>query len=372
MDFFKEDWCVFDGIEAVDSPALIVYKDRVVNNINLLKSMIGDVDRLRPHVKTHKIKEVTNLLIAAGINKFKCATIAEAEMLGICKAKDVLLAYQPTKVKLNRFLSLIKQYPATAFSCLVDNKTTANVIAAEALANNLVISVYIDLNVGMDRTGIKPNKEAAGLYHYIKSLSGAKVIGFHIYDGHINEKDFTKREEIWAIALAPADMLIQQLKAEGNTVKLVAGGIPTFPFHAKLDDRECSPGTFVFWDAGYGSKYKEQAFLPAAIVLTRVISVVSENLVCIDLGYKAIASENNLNRRVHFLNHPEAKPVSHSEEHMVVQLPAGVELKIGDILYALPIHICPTVSSYEKAYIVEANTLADSWDIIARDRTVSI
>ncbi|MNT75080.1 hypothetical protein D3C72_2139460 [compost metagenome] len=93
---------------------------------------------------------------------------------------------------------------------------------------------------------------------------------------------------------------------------------------------------------------------------------------CIDLGYKSIASENLLNRRVHFLNYPEAKPISHSEEHMVIEQPIGSNLKIGDLLYALPVHICPTIALYEKAIVVDQGSLVEPWKIIARDRSVSI
>lgn len=371
MNFFKEDWCSFKGINNIDSPALIIYKDRVIHNIRLIKTMINDVNRLRPHVKTHKTKEVTNLLLAEGINKFKCATIAEAEMLGICKAKDVLFAYQPTKVKLQRFINLISHYPQTTFSCLVDNKITANFLSEAAITKNLNLSVYIDLNVGMNRTGIKPEL-SYDLYHHIKNLKGVDLKGFHAYDGHIYEKDLIKRKEIWQDAFKTTDELIAKLRAEGNDVVLVAGGILTFTFHAQKDDRECSPGTFVFWDKGYGDNYEEQAFLPATIVLSRVVSIVSENKVCIDLGYKSIASENLLNRRVHFLNHPEANPVSHSEEHMVIEIPSNSKLQIGDVLYALPIHICPTVALYEKAYVLENGELVEPWDILARDRKLTI
>jgi D-serine deaminase-like pyridoxal phosphate-dependent protein len=371
MDFFKEDWCSFNGIDGIDSPALIIYKDRVVHNIRQIKTMINDVNRLRPHVKTHKTTEVTCLLIQEGIDKFKCATIAEAEMLGMCGAKDVLLAYQPTRVKLIRFINLIKQYPATSFSCLVDNKATADFISEAAITNNLNLSVYIDLNVGMDRTGIKPEL-AYTLYYDIKTLKGIDLMGFHAYDGHIYEKDLTGRKEIWSNAFKTTDELIAKLQSEGNDIALVAGGTPTFPFHSQKDKRECSPGTFVFWDKGYGEDYEEQKFLPAAIILCRVVSIVSENKVCIDLGYKSIASENLLNRRVHFLNYPEAKPISHSEEHMVIEQPIGSNLKIGDLLYALPVHICPTIALYEKAIVVDQGSLVEPWKIIARDRSVSI
>src|SRR5258707_6078385 len=100
------EWYTIKNIDGIDSPALIVYPDRVAENISTLKKMIDDVQRLRPHVKTHKTKEATLLMMQAGINKFKCATIAEAEMLAMVNAPDILLAYQPVGPKLERFMAL--------------------------------------------------------------------------------------------------------------------------------------------------------------------------------------------------------------------------------------------------------------------------
>ena len=105
------EWYHIKNIEEIDSPAFVVYIDRVKENIHIIKSMIDDVNRLRPHIKTHKTKEICSLLLEAGISKFKCATIAEAELLGLVGAPDVLLAYQPVGPKLQRFIDLIKTFP---------------------------------------------------------------------------------------------------------------------------------------------------------------------------------------------------------------------------------------------------------------------
>ena len=112
------NWYEIKNVEAIDSPALIIYKDRAQQNIRLLMQM-KDVEHLRPHVKTNKIAEVCKQMLDAGITKFKCATIAEAEMLGGIKAPNVLLAYQPTSTKAKRLLQLVQQYPSTHFSCLI-------------------------------------------------------------------------------------------------------------------------------------------------------------------------------------------------------------------------------------------------------------
>src|SRR5882762_7699430 len=107
-----DEWYTIQDPDQLDSPTLVVYPERVKANIRLALQMAGDPARLRPHIKTHKSPDATRLLLEAGIHKFKCATIAEAEMLAIAGAEDVLLAYQPVGPKLQRFVSLVRKYPA--------------------------------------------------------------------------------------------------------------------------------------------------------------------------------------------------------------------------------------------------------------------
>src|ERR1700754_572473 len=101
------DWYRISNVDQLDTPALVVYPDRVKENIRTAVDMVGDPARLRPHVKTHKSPETTRLMLAGGIRSFKCATIAEAEMLALEGAEDVLLAYQPVGPKAARFIALI-------------------------------------------------------------------------------------------------------------------------------------------------------------------------------------------------------------------------------------------------------------------------
>lgn len=357
----------------IDSPALLFYSRRIKENIDTIIAMINDVSRLRPHVKTHKTVEISKLMMDAGIKKFKCATIAEAEMLGICKAPDVLLAYQPAQPKLMRLIQLIQAYQETKFSCLVDNSGSARMISEQALAHDLVIPVYIDLNVGMNRTGISAGSPAIQLFEYCKSLKGVVVKGWHFYDGHIEEPDILQRTAQCDAILASVEVLNDLLMEKGlSKIDIVAGGSPSFTIYSKKKDIECSPGTFVLWDKGYIDKIPEQKFKPAAVLLTRVISMPDQTKICLDLGHKSVASENLLLRRIHFLNADGLQVLSQSEEHMVVEAGKGHNWKVGDLLYALPIHICPTCALYESAGIVENKAITGSWKIIARDRKISI
>jgi D-serine deaminase-like pyridoxal phosphate-dependent protein len=369
----KNDWYLFDEMNSVDSPSLIIYVDRVKENIRILRSMIDDVNRLRPHVKTHKSKEPVQLLMEAGIQKFKCATIAEAEMLAMCSAKDVLLAYQPVGPKLNRFIQLIKKYSATKFSCLTDNVITARQMAESFSVNGLTVPVYLDLNTGMNRTGIASGTSAIELYMSCSQMKGIEPIGLHVYDGNIRDADFNARKQHCDEAFAAIEIMKNELIKKGfSEPVIVAGGSPTFSIHCKRKKIECSPGTFIYWDKGYTDLCPEQNFSPAALVMTRVISLPNETKLCLDLGHKSVAAENEITRRVYFPAAPDLKAISQSEEHLVMDTGKNHSYKVGDILLGIPIHICPTVALYEKAYTVENGKLTGEWKIIARDRKISL
>jgi D-serine deaminase-like pyridoxal phosphate-dependent protein len=361
-------WFEITDINKLDSPALVVFPERVKHNIQLAIEMIGDVNRLRPHIKTNKSPDVARLMINAGITKFKCATIAEAEMLAQCNAPDVLLAYQPLGPKLHRFISLIKKYLATRFSCLTDNVTAADEQSAAFEKNNLSVPVFIDLNVGMNRTGISPGDGAIQLFEYCKNLKGIKITGLHAYDGHIRDTDFEEKKKKCDEALAAVQKLNEQLKLPF----IIMGGSPAFSVHCKRKNIDCSPGTFVYWDKGYTDLCPEQKFLPAAVLVTRVISLPSANKICTDLGHKSVAAENEIGKRVFFLNAEGVKPVGQSEEHLVLVTTEGHSHKVGDVFYGLPYHVCPTVALYESVYTIENGRVTGEWKNMARDRKISL
>ncbi len=365
-------WYTINGVAALDTPVLVVFPDRIRQNIAMLKGMVNDVARLRPHIKTNKSKEATRLMLEAGISKFKCATIAEAELLGLIKAPDALLAYQPVGPKLQRLISLINTYPDTKYSCLIDDLTVAKTIAEVAVNAGMIIPVYIDLNIGQNRTGISP-EHALDFYQSCAELKGLALMGIHAYDGHIHDKNIVDRTQKCNTAFKLVSDLQLAIKQKGFPEPIiVAGGSPTFPIHAKRDAIECSPGTFIYWDRGYSLVCEEQPFVPAALVISRVISLPDSSKICIDLGHKSISAENELNKRVYFINAPELIPVGHSEEHLVLEAGVNHPFKIGDILYGIPYHVCPTVALYERAITIEDNIITGEWANIARDRKITI
>ncbi len=364
------NWYTIENIDQLDTPALVVYPDRVKENIRLLKDFVPDVNRLRPHVKTNKCAEVCKMMMDQGIYKFKCATIAEAEMLALIGAPDVLLAYQPVGPKVSRLIELIQKFPSTLFGCLVDNLDSASYLSDQAEKKGLTISVYIDLNVGMNRTGIL-SENTTELFANCITLKGIEIKGLHAYDGHLRDTDLEIRRAKCNEGFIKAETVKNQINKQfGKSLIMIAGGTPSFPIHAQREDVECSPGTFIFWDKGYEQLLPEQPFLFAALVVTRVISKPTDDTITVDLGHKAIASENPLSNRVYFLNATGLEPVGQSEEHLVLK--TNTTFKVGDVFYGVPHHICPTVALHETMAVVENHRVTGSWNVVSRKRKISV
>jgi D-serine deaminase-like pyridoxal phosphate-dependent protein len=402
------NWYEVANATEVPSPALLIYPDRVRENIRRM-IRIGGVERLRPHIKTHKLAEVIRMQMEQGITKFKCATVSEAEMVAGCGAADVLLAYQPVGPNIQRVVQLVKTFPNTAFSVIADDAETISALSVAAVADgpgsargsrasvggspsdvsgeglaasrreehasgvcSPELEVLLDIDCGQRRTGVAPGPKAVELYRLIASLPGLKPGGLHAYDGHIHDSDVTVRAKNCEAAFAPVNALRQELLRVGLPVpRVVAGGTPTFPMHARRGDVECSPGTCVFWDAGYAKNLPDLDFLPDAVLLTRVVSRPGANRLCLDLGHKAIASEMP-HPRVQLLNLGDAKFVAHNEEHLVVETARGDAFNVGECLYGIPWHICPTVALHAEAVVIEHGKATARWKITARERRLTI
>jgi D-serine deaminase-like pyridoxal phosphate-dependent protein len=361
---------------SVYTPALLFYKDLIRRNIATAVQIAGGTDRLRPHVKTHKTREIARMELDAGITKHKCATLAEAEMLADCGAPDVLLAYPMVGPNCRRLAKLVRMFPGCRFSVVADHPAAARQLSEAMAAEPQLVEVLIDIDPGQHRTGIAAGPDAVALYELIARLPGLVPGGIHVYDGHNHQENPADRETAVRSQLGPVLKMRDELERKGLSVpRLVLGGTPTFPVFAKMDlpGLECAPGTCFLHDHGYGSRFADLGrFVPAALLLTRVISRPTPTRITLDLGYKAVASDPPAGKRCVLLNVPDYEPVLQNEEHLVVETPAAGRFQPGDEVYAVPTHICPTCAMHKEAYVVEDGRVTERWPIIARDRVLSI
>ncbi|MBD1260435.1 D-TA family PLP-dependent enzyme [Maribacter polysiphoniae] len=368
----RSKWYQLNNTSEVISPSLLVYPERIKKNIQQMVEIAGGTEFLRPHIKTHKMAEIVQLQMDAGIFKFKCATIAEAELLGQCGAKDILLAMQPVATNMHRFFTLMETYSKSKFSTLIDNSKTLDAFIGKATSKNTTVDLWLDIDNGMHRTGIPVGSTAETLYERMVDNPYINARGLHAYDGHINQSDFDERKKVCDAAFEPVSKLRQRLESKGlGPVNMVIGGSPTFPFHSKRANIETSPGTTLLWDERYSTILKDMYFLTSSVLITRIISKPGSDLLCFDLGHKSIAPEMPFPRvKIFGLEHCEQ--IGQSEEHLVVRCKNADNHEIGDTYYAIPMHICPTVAKYESVSTVEDHKITGSWKVAARNQKITI
>lgn len=375
--FDMDDYRLVDP-ESLITPCLLVYPQLIRENLAEMVRIAGSPQRLRPHVKTHKTPQILQIELDVGITKHKCATLAEARMLAESEMPDVLIAYPQVGPAVQRLAELVEEFPGTRFSTVVDNADSLQQLEVAFVQRAGRLEVLLDIDTGMHRTGIELGQAADELYRKLSSSQVLSAGGLHVYDGQNHQSDVQQRraavEELFAQVLA----MVGRLTADGLSVaKLVCGGTPSFPIFAELAEAqpeleiEFSPGTYVLADANYLRNYSDMpGFKPAAVLLTRVISRPRSGRATLDLGYKAVASDPPAGRRCHFLNLRDAKEVQHSEEHLVVESPDVDKLKVGDVLYVVPAHICPTVALHNRLIVIDQGRVTDRWPVVARERIV--
>ncbi len=364
----------FEGEESVISPQLVYYKEIIEENIQRMISYAEGPERLWPHVKTHKMAEVVKLQMQYGIDRFKCATIAEAEMCAAAGAKKVTLAYPLVGPNIPRFLTLAKTFPETEFFAISDCTEQVELAAMAAVKEQTEIQMLMDVDTGQHRTGV-PMEQVEAVYRQWAKLPGICMRGMHCYDGHRHESDCQVRNREVTALNEQIEPMKHALRDSGMDCGIIIfGGTPSFPCHQKLNRDYLSPGTCVIQDAGYAAAYPDLPFEPGAAVLTRVISVQGEDTFTLDMGTKAVATDPNPERAV-LVGMEYAATVLQNEEHWVVKLPPEHRAdmpKVGDVMFAVPMHVCPTSALYPSVPVIEKGKLTDWWEVTARNRKLSI
>ena len=365
-----KDYSVADP-DALETPAMLVFQDLVDHNIKSICELVGGGENLIAHVKTHKAEAIVRKQVQQGFAGFKCATLKELEMVLEAGASRAILAYpQCQDIKIERFCDLTAAHADAWVTAIVSSPFHIDVLARVATRREQTLQVMLDLDVGMHRTGIGFGPDAEGLYRLVDAHPYLQAAGLHLYDGHNNYSDVVEREAQAQEHIESLEVFKQQIESAGMTVPyVVAGGSWSFPYYARTEGMYGSPGTFVYWDAGYAHDMSDMPFRCAALILTQVVDIFPEaGTITTDLGCKGISSDLLIEERAVLLGHDKAEMVWQSEEHAMFRI-AGELPAVGDYLLAVPGHICPTTIRYPGSHVIDANgKVVDYYLHTARDR----
>jgi len=348
-----------DVLARLQTPALVIDLERVRANVARMLVLVGGPERWRPHVKTTKLPVVWRELARAGLTRFKCATTREARVLartlvdeGV-RGADVCVAYPLRGAGLAALGELARERPEVALSVLSED--AALDVPAE-------LGVFVDVNVGMDRTGVPADDAETVLA--IARRAGERFRGLHGYEGHLHDGAPESRR---AAAFACYDRLrelVSLLHESGLGVgEVVTSGTPGFqaalaypPFLASAFAHTVSPGTVVFHDRRSEEQNGDLGLVPAATVVSRVVSLPTDGIATCDAGSKSLAAEAGDPCAV-VVGRPDLVARPPSEEHLPLRIVDGPAPRRGDALTLVPRHVCPTVNLAAQALVRDGDEL---------------
>ncbi len=341
-----------EDVDSVLTPALLLYPDLVDANIEVtLKMVENDANRWRPHIKTAKIPAVLRQLLAHGVRNFKCSTTLE--LLRACEvgAVDVLLAYPVMGANARRTQQMAERFPGTRVSVLVESAEQA------ALWRETNVGIFIDVNSGMNRTGIDQDR-VADIVRFAKALGG-QFRGVHYYDGHMSGVEAAEREPRAHQGYDRLLQIVHALEAAQVPVgEVITSGTPAAPFaisYAGFRDagfvHRVSPGTVVYNDMSSLEQLAEYGYRPAAIVLSTIVSRPTAHSITCDAGHKSVSADAGV-PTCRVIGRPDWKPAKPSEEHLPIEISSDQNAALGEKLYLLPRHVCPTVNNFDEALFI--------------------
>jgi D-serine deaminase-like pyridoxal phosphate-dependent protein len=363
---------VGDPLDALDTPSMIV--DLTLMEANIAKLMKRFRDKkvhVRPHLKTVKSPELARRLMAAGAVGGCVAKVSEAEVMIQEGVDDLLITTEIVgKPKLLRLVALVQQHPQ--IKVVVDSLLGAQALDQAMGDAQLKIKVLIDLNVGQNRCGVMPGKEALTLAQQVSQMAHVQLVGVQGYEGHLQHIPHPEeRRQRCQQAMQVLTETARQLRAEGFPIETVTtGGTGTAEMCAECDGvTEVQPGSFVFMDTDYRNALGP-TYANALTILSTVISRPSPTRAVVDAGLKSLSIDSGM---------PEPKGLTDvtyqpaGDEHGILSWekfvePAMMHLGVGDRIELLPSHIDTTVNLHDYYYAHRNGRLEAIWSVAARGK----
>lgn len=359
--------------ETIFTPALAIYESILDQNIEAMKKVVGKTDRWRPHVKTSKLVYTMRRLVDHGVRNMKCTTTLELSTACQAGANDIVVAYPVSALAARRVEEIAAEFPSVAISSIVEHKAQL-----EMWHDGTRVGLFIDINPGMNRTGIEIARtdEILALARRILSR-GIRFRGIHYYEGHHNQPDLQERTQAAHAGYNILIKLVKTLESSGILVEeVITSGTPALPcalsyapFNESRFVHRVSPGTVVYGDVtSTGQLPPSYGLRPAAIVLSTVVSHPTTSSITCDAGHKTVSADAGIPNCA-VIGYLGMEPLKPSEEHLPIDLADGTAApKIGGLLYLVPRHICPTVNNFDEALIIRNGQIAGVERVTARGR----
>lgn len=353
-------------LNLIETPSVVVNMEKVHANLKRMKEHVESAGcTLRPHIKTHKIPELSWLQLKYGACGITCAKISEAEVMADAGIDNIFIAYPLVgDFRIRRAINLSRRIKLILG---VDSLEIATPLSQAAQAAGVELEVRLEIDTGLRRTGI-PYNSAVETAKSIASMPGLKIGGIYTFRGLTFNNEPTTDNK--AAGHQEGEMLValaERLRASGIDIRDVSGGsTPTGKYVAEVKGvTEVRPGTYIFQDYMQFTEGACTLEECAAFVLATVVSTPSEEYAVIDGGSKTFGTDFQLGREPYFYkgyghvyDNPDLVLSRVNEEHGIITSHSGrTGLKVGQRVLIVPVHICSTVNLHNHVWLVENEKL---------------
>jgi len=361
---------VGDGVDDVDTPALLVDLDAFEANLKTMADRVATAGlRLRPHAKTHKCAAIARRQLALGAVGVCCQKVSEAEALVGAGVPDVLVSNEVIDPRKLDRLAILATGPARLAIC-VDSKDGIHALATSCERHQVRLDVLVEINVGSDRCGVESGEPALALAEAVAAAPSLRYAGLQAYHGRAQHlRDWRERQEAIAHSADGAARTRDLLAAHGlETGVISGGGTGSHPFELSSGVfTELQAGSYVFMDADYGRNLDQQGearsiYRQSLFVLTQVMSLPGRGYAIVDAGLKALSFDSGMPLAPGGITY--CRP---SDEHGMLEVGApGGRLRLGDKVRLIPGHCDPTVALYDWIVAFRGERVEEVWSVEAR------
>ncbi|NMD37997.1 MAG: D-TA family PLP-dependent enzyme [Christensenellaceae bacterium] len=361
----------------LDTPVVIIDKDIMMSNIKFMQDYANRKGvALRPHTKTHKIPEISLLCEAAGAKGITVAKVGEAEVMAAAGLKDIFIANEI--VGEEKFKRIIKLAETIDISFGLDSIEQANLIN-KAFEGVKPAEVVIEIEVGENRSGMLEEDEFINLLNHLKdNCPNINLRGVFSHDGSsYNAKDIEECKEIHLTAQKRTLQFVEIAKGMGYNFSVVSiGSTPSMLFDFPILEgvTEIRPGTYVLMDASMSAAYGNLD-MAAVTVLATVISRPTAERVILDVGAKGITMQTRTKGITAvkgmgiIKNFDDVHIFDVFDEHAIIYNKKFRDtVRVGDKVEIIPVHVCPMMNLYNKAYVVQNGEVIDEYVIAGRGK----
>lgn len=364
---------VSGGRTRLTTPCLVVDQERLERNLDVARKVASKSGMvLWPHAKTHKCSRLAKLQLDRGAERICVANIHEAEVF-VAAGVSPLLITSPVigSAKIDRLMSLIEQAPDLLV--VIDNAANAAQLSATAANRGVIVRVLIDVDVGMQRTGVGNLEQIQALAKGVSGFEALKLVGVQGYSGRIQHiHSYAQRHATYGEHLGFLRAGQEALRGMGCEISIVTGGGTGSLFidaeFGVITAHQC--GSYIFMDAQYipveFKADREQIFDTALSLRATVVSANAKAHVTIDAGIKSLATDGP--KPIVMSGAPSGSTYEFfGDEHGKLLLPEGGErLAPGASVELMTPHCDPTINLHDYLHIVREDTLVDIWPIDAR------